>query len=121
MLEIHNRFKAQAEFFLVYVQEPHPSDGWQTESNVAEGVIYRQHQSFQEREEVANACSVALRLPFPVLIDEMDNAIDEAYGARPERLYVIGVDGAVAYRGDVGPFFFDLDEWAQALEDCVGR
>ena len=115
MLEIHNQYKELAEFFLVYIQEPHPSDGWQTESNVAEGVIYRQHQSLEEREEVANACSVALRLPFPVLIDEMDNAMDEAYGARPERLYVIGVDGSVAYRGDVGPFFFDLDEWAEAL------
>jgi hypothetical protein len=51
----------------------------------------------------------------------MDNAIDEAYGAAPERLYLIGADGRVAYHGGAGPHFFDLDEWERALEACVGK
>jgi len=119
MAEIYNRFRDQVEFFVVYVQEAHPTDGWQTESNVAKGILFRQHQSFEEREEVANTCSLDLHIPLPILIEEMDNAIDEAYGAAPERLYLIGADGRVAYQGGAGPHFFDLGEWEQAIETCL--
>jgi Iodothyronine deiodinase len=49
----------------------------------------------------------------------MDNDVDEAYGAAPEHLYVIGVDGRVAYQGGAGPHFFDLDAWKQAIEARV--
>lgn len=119
MEEIYRQFRNQVEFFVVYVQEAHPTDGWQTESNVAEGILYRQHQSLDEREEVAHACSLDLQISIPILVEEMDNAIDEAYGAAPERLYVIDTDGRVAYKGGAGPHFFDLDEWEQAIEACV--
>jgi hypothetical protein len=119
MAEIYNRFRDQVEFFVVYVQEAHPTDGWQTESNVAEGILFRQHQSFEEREEVANSCSLNLHIPLPILIKEINNAIDEAYGAAPERLYLIGADGKVTYQGGAGPHFFDLDEWEQAIETCL--
>ena len=34
---------------MVYVQEAHPTDGRQTDSNVAEGILFRQHQSYEER------------------------------------------------------------------------
>jgi Iodothyronine deiodinase len=119
MEEIYQRSRDQVAFFVVYVQEAHPTDGWQVDSNVQEGILYRQHQTFDERETVANACSLDLRLPLPILVEEMDNAIDEAYGAAPERLYVIGADGRVAYQGGAGPHFFDPDEWEQAIQVCV--
>ena len=120
MEEIYKRFRDHAEFFVVYVQEAHPTDGWQTDSNVEAGVLFRQHQSFEEREEVAATCSIDLHMTLPVLIEEMNNNIDEAYGAAPERLYVIDADGKVAYHGGAGPHYFDLDEWEVALEACVG-
>jgi hypothetical protein len=119
MEAIYHRFRDQVAFFVVYVQEAHPTDGWQVDSNVQEGVLYRQHQTFDEREAVAHACSLDLHMPLPILIEEMDNGIDEAYGAAPERLYVIDADGRVAYQGGAGPHFFDLDEWEQAIEACV--
>jgi hypothetical protein len=118
---IYERFRDWVEFFVVYVQEAHPTDGWQTESNVEEGVLFRQHQSYEEREEVAHTCSLDLHITIPVLVEEMDNAIDEAYGAAPERLYLVGADGKVAYQGGAGPHFFDLDEWEQAIEACINE
>ncbi len=121
MEEIYDRFRSQMEFFVVYVREAHPTDGWQAESNVAEGIVYRQHQSLDEREEVAHACSLDLHISIPVLIEEMDNAVDDAYGAAPERLYVIGADGQVTYHGGAGPHLFDLDEWEQSIEACVNQ
>ncbi len=105
----------------MYVQEAHPTNGRQSDSNVTEGVLFRQHQSFDEREEVAQTCSLDLHITLPVLVEEMDNVIDEAYGAAPERLYLIDADGRVAYHGGAGPHFVDLDEWEQALEVCVAK
>ena len=105
---------------MVYVQEAHPTDGRQTGSNVELGILFRQHQSFEERDEVAATCTLDLHIEVPVLVEEMDNNVDEAYGAAPERLYLIGADGKVAYHGGAGPHFFDLDEWEEALKACVG-
>ena len=105
---------------MVYVQEAHPTDGWQTDSNIEAEVLFRQHQSYDERQEVAAACSLDLHIEVPVLVEDMDNNIDEAYGAAPERLYLIGADGKVAYHGGAGPHFFDLDEFEEALQVCVG-
>lgn len=120
MTQIYHRYRDRVKFFVVYVQEAHPTDGWQTDSNIQEGVLFRQHRSFEEREAVAESCSIDLRIGLPVLIEEMDNAIDEAYGAAPERLYLMGVDGRVAYRGGAGPHFFDLDEWEAAIGRLAG-
>ncbi len=119
MEQIYRAYQDQVEFFVVYVQEAHPTDGWQTESNIANNVLFRQHQSYDEREGVALTCSVNLHINLPVLIEEMDNCIDEAYGAAPERLYLIGTDGKVAYQGGAGPHFFDLDEWEHAITACL--
>ena len=116
MEKLYWQFQNQVEFFAVYVQEAHPMDGWQTDSNVAEGVLLRQHQSFDEREEAAQICSIDLHISIPTLVEEMDNAIDEAYGAAPERLYLIGKDGNVYYHGGAGPHLFDLDELDEAIQ-----
>ena len=119
MERIYRRFQDRVEFLVIYVQEAHPTDGWQTDSNIAEGVLFRQHQSYDEREQVAQTCSLDLHMSIPILVEEMDNKIDEAYGAAPERLYLIGADGSVAYQGGAGPHFFNLDEWEPAIEACL--
>ena len=66
-----------------------------------------------------NRASIDLHIGLPIIIEEMDNSIDEAYGAAPERLYVVDVHGKVAYHGGAGPHFFDLDEWEQAIRACA--
>ena len=109
------------EFFVVYVQEAHPTDGWQADSNLTDGVLFRQHLDYGEREEMAQTCSLALNLDIPTLIEEMNNEIDESYGAAPERLYVVGKDGSVTYHGGVGPNFFNVDEWEHAIELCLKK
>lgn len=116
MEQLYSEYKDRVEFFVVYVQEAHPTDGWQVESNIEQSVLLRQHQSFEERDEAAQSCSIGLDISIPTLVEEMDNVIDEAYGAAPERLYLIGKDGRVVYHGGAGPRFFDLDELDDALQ-----
>lgn len=119
MTQIYRQYKDSVEFFVVYVQEAHPTNGWQTDSNLEAGILFRQHQSYDERESVAQSCSIDLHIGLPIIIEEMDNAVDEAYGAAPERLYLVDIDGNVAYHEGAGPHFFDLDEWEQAIQACA--
>ncbi len=116
MEQLYSAYQDRVEFFLVYVQEAHPTDGWQVDANVNDSVYLRQHQSFEERDGAAQSCSIGLQISIPTLVEEMDNAIDEAYGAAPERLYLIGKDGKVVYHGGAGPHFFDLEELDGALQ-----
>jgi hypothetical protein len=102
---------------VVYLKEIHPSDGWQVKENEPDGVVYRQHQSMEERVEVGQSCMLKLALEMPALVDEMDDAAGQAYNAMPERLYLIGKDGRIAYKGGVGPMFFFPDEWERAIGD----
>jgi Iodothyronine deiodinase len=52
----------------------------------------------------------------PVLIDGLDDAVARAYGAWPDRLYLIGRDGRIAFQGGEGPFGFKPDELEAAIE-----
>lgn len=84
-------------------------------------MLFRQHQSMQERVEVGEACMVKLALEPPALVDEMDDAVARAYAAMPERLYLIGRDGCVAYKGGMGPMFFRPAEWEEAIQAMLGQ
>ena len=46
----------------------------------------------------------------------MDNSTDEAYAALPDRLYLIGRDGRIAFKGGPGPFGFRPKEFEAAID-----
>ncbi|MEP6893908.1 MAG: deiodinase-like protein, partial [Gaiellaceae bacterium] len=80
-------------FFVVYIREAHPEDGWVLTSNRDEGILVADPQSAAERHEVAVACSLRYELELPVLIDGVDDEVGRRYGGWPDRLYLIGTDG----------------------------
>ncbi len=43
------------------------------------------------------------------------------YAAWPERLYVVGTDGRIIYKGGMGPFYFDPDEVEEILRTGLAR
>ncbi len=79
-------------------------------------MLVAQHTSMDDRVKVGQICMNKMALEMPALVDEMDDAVATAYGAMPERLYLIGADGRIAYKGGMGPMFFRPDEWEQAIE-----
>jgi hypothetical protein len=107
-------------FFVVYIQEAHPTDGWQIPPNEQEGVLYEQPKGAEEREAVAEACVVGMNLSIPTLVDEMTNEVDRAYAALPDRLYLIDAEGRVAYRSGAGPWGFKPEELEAAIRKAVG-
>ncbi len=48
--------------------------------------------------QVGEACMLKMALEMPAVVDEMDDAVTKNYAAMPERLFLIGPDGKVAYR-----------------------
>jgi type I thyroxine 5'-deiodinase len=108
-------------FYLVYIQEAHASDGWQLAVNEEQAVVYEQPKSDEEREAVAQACVLRLNLSIPTLLDEMSNAVDRAYAALPDRLYLLGADGRIAYKSAPGPWGFKPDELEAAIKGMLER
>jgi len=95
---------------VVYIREAHPTDGWALDSNRQERIEYAQPQTFAERQEIADACALDLKLSIPVLVDSMDDAAENAFNGWPERLYVLSAEGRVVYQGGRGPYGFDPEE-----------
>ena len=72
-------------------------------ANERRGISIKDPTSYAERVKVAEkACSV-LKIKLPCLVDGMDNAVNEAYAAWPDRIYVVGINGRVAVAGGRGP------------------
>jgi len=89
--------------------------------NQREGIAVKQPKTEKERAEVADTCRLGLKISIPMLIDNMDNAVEKAYAAWPDRLYVVDKDGTIFYKGGLGPRGFNPREMAQALEKMLGK
>ena len=116
---VYERYKHEINFFCVYIREAHPEDEWQVGKNLEDDVLFSQPKSIGERAEVAEACVLFLNLAMPMLLDDIENTTDAAYSAEPERLYIINTDGRVVYKSGPGPFGFDVEGWAAAIEELA--
>jgi hypothetical protein len=114
--ELYERHGGAVAFFIVYIREAHPEDGWVLEANREDGIELADPTSLEERADAAQACALRLRTRIPVLLDDVDDAVALAYGGWPDRLYLIDRDGRVAFQGERGPDGFQPAELAAAIE-----
>jgi iodothyronine deiodinase-like protein len=91
------------------------------EANERDVVLFTQPQSFDERVSIAQSCSLRLDLSIPTLIDDMENSTDQKYYALPDRLYLVGRNGRIAYRGAPGPWGFVAAELEKAIQNYLER
>jgi iodothyronine deiodinase-like protein len=85
------------------------------EFNDRAGVATPQPREKRDRVAVASHCIDLLDMNMPVLVDEIDDRVGNAYSGMPDRLYVIDRDGKVAYKGGRGPFGYKPGEMEQSL------
>lgn len=119
MAELNRWFeqkKGVADFRAVYISEAHPSDGRQVRANERDRVIVKTHTSMTERVAAAKKLRDDLGLKLPILVDTLDDSVSKAYQAWPDRIYIIGGDGKIAYQGKPGPRGFDVAEARLALD-----
>jgi hypothetical protein len=103
----------------VYIAEAHATDEWQMQSNLDDDVLIAQHTVIEERFAAARTGVARLELTMPVLVDGMDDAVSDAFAAWPERIYVVGRDGRIAFQGGPGPWEFDPDAAVSALSTLL--
>ena len=87
------------------------------ESNEKDTVCYAQPRTLEQRVAIARDFVERFHYQIPMAVDRMTNEADELYAGWPERLYVIGADGRIAFKGGVGPFGYDpdaLEAWLEA-------
>jgi hypothetical protein len=119
--QLYDRYGGNVAFFVVYIREAHPEDGWVLNENRESAIQVRDPTSIEERLAVAETCVVKSAIRIPTLIDSMDDAVAKAYGAWPDRLYLIGRGGRIAFQGRPGPFGFVPDELEAAIIEELSR
>ena len=119
MERLYKSYRDRVAIYVVYIREAHPEDGWQVPANVREKVVFTQPKTFEERTHVAKTFCTKLKLSIPCLIDGLDDKVNRAYAAWPDRLYVIGRDGKIVYKSGPGPRGFKPAEAEQALRDYL--
>lgn len=116
---MYAQYKDRVAFYVVYIQEAHPSDAWQVASNVKNNVVFASPKNAEERTAVADACVRKLAIQLPALIDDFSNSTEMAYSGWPDRLYVIDREGRIAFKSAPGPFGFSPQGVAETLQRIV--
>lgn len=117
MAALHEKYRDEVEFLVVYVHEMPPLP-----KGTAKGAAKGDPAAALEERKRAVAKSVEeLNSPIPAVVDEPDGRVDRAYGGAPVRLYLIGLDGTVAYAGGEGPHLFAPDELEAAIRSELAK
>ena len=110
-----DQFQDRVAFYVVYIQEAHPTDLWELSDNVRDGVLFASPRTDGERTQTASACVRNLGIRIPALLDGIGNQTERSYTAWPDRLYLIGRNGRVVFKTRPGPYGFTTKGLEQAL------
>lgn len=113
--KVYADYKDRAAFYFVYIEEAHAHDVWPLVSNAKANIVFGTARDAGERVNVATLCEKELKVEFPILVDDMQNAVADAYTAWPTRMYVVDTSGTIAYKSRVGPFGFEAAPLREAL------
>ena len=111
--EIADEFADRADFLVVYIEEAHAQGEFDFSSN---RYNFSQHKGLDDRIAAAEQMIEEMqgKMHFPTVVDNMYNGAMYAYGARPERIYII-LDGVIMYQGKRGPYYNDMREFNSRL------
>ena len=104
MSKLYREYADKAHFLLIYTLEAHPKGAinpyvdkeWVSSFNYLTNTIVSEHQSLQERTEMADYSTAKLNVAYPVVVDNMNNEIWKAYGRAPSAAFVIDAGGNIA-------------------------
>ena len=75
-----------------------------------------QHKTIEERCQAAKILKNFSGCTTPVMVDTMEDEATQAYGAFPERLFIIQ-QGKIVYEGGTGPYNYSVTEVRRWLEE----
>lgn len=119
--KLYQTYKDRVDFMLVYIREAHPG----SILSVPDGMggtrleVLPQTSTVDERLKAVRQLIKLRKLTMPAVIDDEASTVKRAYASWPDRLYIVGVDGKIAYKGRPGPFGFRVPEVEQWLEENI--
>lgn len=118
---MYEEFKDIAEFRMVYITEAHAGDG-RRPVDYAKDLSIFEHKKLDDRCEAADRLFKDKALTIPCIIDGMENLVNQAYSAHPDRIFVVRSDGRLAVAGERGPRGFepamkDAQRWLKNFRD----
>ena len=127
--DLYSKYHDRVQFLTVYIREAHPIDGWWLGGGLSGWMLklygakaatdVYDPKTIEERRAIAGKCEDALKYGIRTYVDEMDDPVNRAYAAWPTRLYLVGLDGRVAYAGGLGPFGFKPPELRAAIAEYL--
>ena len=126
---LYQQYHEQVQFLSIYIREAHPKDGWWFGGGIMGRILKRgipktatdiyDPKTIAERRSVAGQCAESLQYGIRTYVDEMDDPVSKAYAAKPTRLYLVGLDGRVAYAGGLGPYGFSPGALNNAIQEYL--
>ena len=105
MERMYNDFKDVADFRMVYIREAHAADGPRP-MGAGRSLGIKEHKNYNERCQTAEMLINDKSLTMPMLIDNMNNSVNLAYLAHPDRVFLVRTDGRLAVAAERGPWGF---------------
>ena len=103
---MHQKYKDIAEFRLIYIREAHAINST-APHQIATDKGIRNHTNVRERCATAGMLIRDESLTIPTLIDNMDDTVNKAYNAHPDRIFVVRTDGRLGAAALPGPAGFE--------------
>jgi hypothetical protein len=111
---MYEQYKNDVQFVVVYIREAHAIDSrspMQTKEMIEDPI------TLIERASVAKVCLTKMELrPIPAVVDRLDDKTNQAYKGWPDRLFLVGKNGKMAYSGGRGPFGFSTEDLTKAID-----
>lgn len=119
---LYDRYRERAGFLLVYIREAHGdsahgSSSWQSTANERAGISLGDAPDLAQKRSYAAMCLSKLKIHYPAVVDELDDAVEKRWSAFPSRVYVIDRAGRVVFNSVLDQQQFD----AAALEAALKK
>ena len=102
MKALYETYKDLVEFRIVYINEAHAADSDRPVEYAEEKGI-KEHTNYKDRCYTADMMMAEEKVTIPCVIDNMDNKVNLAYNAHPDRLFLVRKDGRLAVAAGRGP------------------
>ncbi len=119
--ELAQSLGGRVSFLQVYIREAHPTGEWQSTINERENVQLAAASTADQKHGYALMCQRSLHLKFPSVVDGLDNAAEQAYGAWPSRVYVLSDDGHIRFSSALIEEEFDAAALRTAIQSVASR
>ena len=106
MEDMYQQYKDIVDFRLIYIKEAHASDSRRPVKYAKEKGI-TEHDDYKERCVTAELFFQEQSLTIPCLVDHMDDSVNSAFKAWPDRVFVVRKDGRLAVAASRGPWGFE--------------